>query len=310
MTSNSSVFSKPSMQLFLIVGLCLVSTLIFSLLGGLAVILFYGFDLNSFYDYSDPNTIEGLKLFQLLSSVGLFIVPPIIYSIVTTKTVFKGVGLTNFSSIKNWFIVLVVMIVATPFLSGVVMLNEQLVLPEFLAGIEQWMKQSEQQAIELTQAFLQFNGINSLLYILLIVAIVPAVGEELLFRGVLQKILEKWTQKPHLAIWLTAILFSALHMQFFGFLPRLLLGALFGYLFYWSNSLWLPILGHFINNGSVVLLSYFYPEMMENTELQLFGEGSIMWIQAIISLIFTLSILLTFRHFNFAKKHGNTNQNV
>ena len=99
-------------------------------------------------------------------------------------------------------------------------------------------------------------------------------------------------------------------MQFFGFLPRLLLGALFGYLFYWSNSLWLPILGHFINNGSVVLLSYFYPEMMENTELQLFGEGSIMWIQAIISLIFTLSILLTFRHFNFAKKHGNTNQNV
>jgi hypothetical protein len=99
-------------------------------------------------------------------------------------------------------------------------------------------------------------------------------------------------------------------MQFFGFLPRLLLGALFGYLFYWSSSLWLPILGHFINNGSVVLLSYFYPDLMENTEMQLFGEGVMIWVQAIISLIFTILILLTFRHFNFAKKHGNTNQNV
>ena len=66
MTSNSSVFDKPSMQLFLIVGLCLVSALLFSLLGGLAVVLFYGFDMGSFYDYSNPNTIEGLKLFQLL----------------------------------------------------------------------------------------------------------------------------------------------------------------------------------------------------------------------------------------------------
>lgn len=307
MTSNSSVFNKPSMQLLLIVFLCLGSTLIFTLIAGVLVMLMYDFDINSFYNYTDTNTIQGLKLFQLLSSIGLFIVPPFIYSIITTKSVFKGIGLTQFSSITNWAIVFGVMFSAAPFLSGTVMVNEQLVLPDFLKGLEEWMKQSELQALELTQAFLNINGIKDLIYILLIVAIVPAIGEELLFRGVLQKIFLSWTKNPHLAIWITAILFSALHMQFYGFLPRLLLGALFGYLFYWSNSLWLPIFGHFINNGSVVLLTYFNPEMIENTELQLFGSSEMMWLQALLSLGFTLFILHTFKRFNFDKKQLDTN---
>lgn len=301
MTSNSSVFDKPSMQLFLIVGLCLVSALLFSLLGGLAVVLFYGFDMGSFYDYSNPKTIEGLKLFQLLSSIGLFIVPPIIYSLITSKTILKGLSLSSSSKTISWFLVIIIMVVASPAMSWVVAINEQMSLPDFMSSIEDWMKQSEASAEVLTKAFISFNGLPSLFYILLIVAVVPAIGEELLFRGVIQKIFTKWTKNHHLAIWITAFLFSALHMQFYGFLPRMLLGAMFGYFFIWSGSLWLPILGHFINNGSVVILSYLYPELMENSELNVFNKDGNTWAPTIISFILVVLGIYLFKKLNTQK---------
>lgn len=190
------------------------------------------------------------------------------------------------------------MVVSTPFLSWIIELNEGMSLPDFMAGIEQWMRTSELQAADLTKAFLTFDGIGSLIYVLIIVAIVPAVGEELLFRGVLQKIFIQWTKNPHRGIWITAILFSALHMQFFGFFPRLLLGVLFGYIFYWSKSLWLPILGHFINNGSVVLLSYFAPDMMKDADIALFEGNEFNIVFYLFSLILSLGLIFLIRRVN------------
>lgn len=282
--------------------LCLVSAILFSVIAGLAVLVFYKFDLNSFYDYTNPATIEGLKLFQLISSIGLFIVPPLTYALITSKTLFKGLQLHRFSKPANWLLVLIIMVVASPFMSWVVEVNEQMSLPEFMSSIEQWMKQSEVSAQELTKAFLTFDGLGSLLYILLIVAIVPAIGEELLFRGVLQKIFIDWTRNMHWGIWMSAILFSALHMQFYGFFPRMLLGVLFGYLFVWSGSLWISILGHFINNGSVVILTYFYPEMMEQAEINLFGESTASWPVVLVSALLVAGGMVLFRKVNMPSK--------
>lgn len=300
MNNTTSIFQKPAMQLLLIAMLCVFSTVLFSLLASLLVVAFFGFDLNSFNDYSNPTVIEGLKLFQLLSAIGLFIVPPIIYGIVVTKKPFSALALNKFSTPKNWLLVLLIMVISTPFMSWLVEFNSELILPEFLAPLEAWMKQSEQSAEQLTKLFLTFNGISSFLYILLIVAVVPAIGEELLFRGVLQKIMVDWIKNYHIAIWVTAILFSALHMQFYGFLPRMLLGALFGYVFYWSGSLWLPILGHFINNGSVVILSFFYPEMINDSEITLF-EGNANWIATVVSGVILLGLMVVFKRLNDAK---------
>ena len=297
---NTSVFQKPPMQLLLITMLCVFSAVLFSLLATLLVVLFYGFDMNSFTDYSNLNVIEGLKLFQLMSAIGLFIVPPFIYGIIVSKQPLSALALNKISAPKNWLLVVLIMVVSTPFMSWLVEFNSQLVLPDFLAPLEAWMKQSEQSAEQITKLFLTFDGLGSFLYILVIVAIVPAIGEELLFRGVLQKIMVDWIKNYHIAIWVTAILFSALHMQFFGFLPRMLLGALFGYVFYWSGSLWLPILGHFINNGSVVLLSFFYPEMINNTEITLF-EGDANWIATIVSGVFVVGLMVVFKRLNPSK---------
>jgi len=91
---------------------------------------------------------------------------------------------------------------------------------------------------------------------LFIIAILPAVGEEFFFRGVLQKILIRLFKSVHVAIWVTAFIFSAIHFQFFGFVPRFILGLIFGYLFFWSGTLWLPVISHFINNAVPVIMSY------------------------------------------------------
>lgn len=297
----NSTFQKPSMQLLLIAVLCVISAILFSLLASVLVITVYGFNLQSFTDYNNPNVIEGLKLFQLLSAVGLFIVPPFVYGLIVTRKPFATLSLNKGSLPINWLIVLLLMIVSAPFMSWLVEFNNQLILPDFLAPLEAWMKQSEKSAEQITKLFLTFNGLGSFCYLMIIIAIVPAIGEELLFRGVIQKIVEKSFKNYHLAIWVTAILFSALHMQFYGFLPRMLLGAMFGYVFYWSGSLWLPILGHFINNGSVVILSYFYPEMMNNTEITFF-EGDINWVATVFSGILLVALMFVFKRIN-AKKN-------
>jgi predicted HTH transcriptional regulator len=110
----------------------------------------------------------------------------------------------------------------------------------------------------LTEAFLKMETPGELIGNLIMIGLLPAIGEELFFRGILQRIFVDWSKSKHWGVWITAIIFSAVHMQFLGFVPRLLLGALLGYLYVWSGSLWLPIIAHFVNNAAAVILTYIY----------------------------------------------------
>ena len=289
---------KPFLQLILILSLCIISIILFSIVGGIITVSLYGFDAIGINNLGDPNTIDGLKLFQLFSAIGLFIVPPILYGLFTSKKPIQKLSLEKLNKPVGYLLILLLMVISTPFISWVIEINASMSLPDCMSGIEEWMRSSERQAESLTKAFLTFNGVGSLFYILVIVAIVPAIGEELLFRGVLQKIFISWTKNPHVGIWITAILFSALHMQFFGFFPRLLLGLMFGYIFLWSKSLWLPILGHFINNGSVVFISYFYPESIKNADVTIFGDSQSSTILYIASFIISAAIFYLIRKVN------------
>jgi membrane protease YdiL (CAAX protease family) len=158
-----------------------------------------------------------------------------------------------------------------PFVSWLMEINESLKLPEFLSGMEQWMRESEEQALKLTEAFLSDTSIKGLVVNMLMIGILASIGEELLFRGIILRIFKEWTKNAHLAVWISAILFSALHMQFYGFLPRMILGVVLGYLFVWSGSLWVPIITHFINNGSAVFIAYLYNKGKIQTDVESFG---------------------------------------
>ena len=134
--------------------------------------------------------------------------------------------------------------------------NSHLALPEFLSGVEQWMRDMETQLMELTQFLTDFQSISELLAGILVIGVFAGVGEELFFRGLIQPKMQGYLGSPHWGIWVTAIIFSAIHVQFYGFLPRLFLGALFGYLYHYTGSLFYPILGHILNNALTLLLVY------------------------------------------------------
>jgi membrane protease YdiL (CAAX protease family) len=131
--------------------------------------------------------------------------------------------------------------------------NYNLSLP---VSLDNFVREKEALASAFTQYITTFNGFGNFLIGFLIIAILPAVGEELAFRGMLQPALFKLTGNIHAAIWISAVIFSAFHFQFLGFVPRAFLGALFGYLMYWSGNLWIPVIAHFINNGLSVIMLY------------------------------------------------------
>ena len=136
-------------------------------------------------------------------------------------------------------------------------LNSSLHLPSALAPFENWMRQMEMDAERLTEIFLRGSAWSTLLTNLFMMALLAGLGEELLLRGIVQPLFIKLTKNAHIGIWLAAALFSFMHFQFFGFVPRMLLGALFGYYYYWSRNLWIPIIAHIANNAAIVIYTFY-----------------------------------------------------
>ena len=130
--------------------------------------------------------------------------------------------------------------------------NANLSFPDFMSGFERWAKEEEDRLAKITSLITAIDSVPELLLGILVIALLPAIGEELVFRGMIQQELWRGSRNIHLAIWTSAFIFSAIHVQFFGFIPRLLLGALFGYLYYWSGNLLIPMFSHFFNNAFAV----------------------------------------------------------
>ena len=156
----------------------------------------------------DPANVGLLKFFQVLQSLGMFILPPVFIAYSLNDKPFQFLQLTAKPALRMLAVVCGVILVSGPVIEWVSLLNQQLVLPSWLGSLESWMRTSEDQATEITKAFLTTKSIGGLLGNLFIVAVLPAIGEELLFRGVLQKLIQKMTGSSHWGIWITAILFQ------------------------------------------------------------------------------------------------------
>lgn len=197
--------------------------------------------------------IQGFATF-----VGL-IVAPAIYLMREKKSLgnlLNGRPIDLIPALVTVVVVVIFMAVNSVFIEW----NAEFDFPSFADEFESWAREREDTATELTEFLTQFGSTGELLFALVIIAILPAIGEEIVFRGLIQNELYRGTKNIHVSIWFAAILFSAIHFQFFGFVPRLLLGALFGYLYYWSGSLLLAILAHFVNNAVSVIALYLYQE--------------------------------------------------
>jgi membrane protease YdiL (CAAX protease family) len=132
--------------------------------------------------------------------------------------------------------------------------------PEIMKEFGSWAREQEDKLTEMTELLTGFNSTGQFILGLVVIAVIPGIGEELVFRGLIQRELWRGTKNVHVAIWVSAFLFSAIHLQFFGFVPRLLLGALFGYLYYWSGNLLIPMVAHFFHNGFTLTMIYLYQQ--------------------------------------------------
>ncbi len=283
--SETSSLAKIIFTVFVI----LVSFLIFQIIG--TVIAIPVFNINIFQDttiftnLSNPDNVKILKYFQIVQSIGLFIVPPFVIGYFININSVQYLKINNKPDIISLIIAGVTMIAAIPIINFIAEINSQISLPEFLSSIENWMKETENSAQEITDAFLNVNSIYGLLFNILMIAVLPAVGEELLFRGVIQRIFIDWTKNTHIGILIAAILFSAMHIQFYGFLPRLILGLFFGYLLVWSNTIWLPVTAHFINNAFAVIFIYLINKNIINEDIETIGATYETITYTLISLI-------------------------
>lgn len=244
---------------------------------------------------SCSNQRNGLLITSILQNILVFIFPSYAIIKLEKRNVVNTFGLSNKLSLINIFGIIAIMVVATPALNQIIYWNQNIVFPQYLKDIENLFRQWETQNAETTKILLDGNSLMTLLTGIFTIGIVTPIGEELFFRAGLQRILSESISR-HLSIWITAIIFSALHLQFFGFIPRVLLGAFFGYLFVWTNSIWAPIFAHAFNNTLIVILSYL--TSCKICDLNFDGWGvtkqGFPW-YAIFSMILTAIVLFYYR---------------
>ena len=200
--------------------------------------------------------IEFLRYLMISQSISFFILPAII--ILNLLKPVNQKGLMNFKTplIYEFALVILLAFCIIPITSFIGQLNSEINFPEWLTGVKKWMIEKEDNADSLIEKLIISDTFRILMLNLIIIAVLPAIGEELIFRGVFQKVLYGFFKTGHPAIWITSFIFSSLHFQFLGFLPRFILGLVFGYLFFWSGTLWLSVIAHFINNAVAVLGAY------------------------------------------------------
>ncbi|MEB2776666.1 CPBP family intramembrane glutamic endopeptidase [Algoriphagus sp. D3-2-R+10] len=257
-------------------------------------------------DYSPNNGRMAMFFIQGIGSgIGFWVAAYVIMHFVDRANLHWEVQLPRFNG-KGAGLVILLTIGGMLFNSLLIHLNSMLVLPEFMSGMEVWMKEMEQQLMELTEFMTDFQTIPELLTGVLVIGVLAGIGEEMFFRGLIQPKMQLYTGNEHVGIWLTAFIFSAIHVQFYGFLPRLFLGGMFGYLYYYSGSLTYPILAHIVNNTFTILLVYASNEGMIDFDVE--STDTISYPVAILGLLVLLAGIFYFKKIN--KPNGELEQGV
>jgi membrane protease YdiL (CAAX protease family) len=204
----------------------------------------------------ETNSSEYLYVVQSINSFGIFFLPALLFSYCATKQWFSYSNANQSVSSRLTGYVIFLSIFILPVIACLGYFNEQIAFPKFLHNIETWMREMEEANKIIMQRLTANSTISILLLNIVVMALFPAIFEEFLFRGTLQPFFTKWFSNKHIAIILTAFIFSAMHFQFYGFIPRFLLGLYLGYLLVWSRTLWLPVIAHFLHNTISLILDY------------------------------------------------------
>ncbi len=268
---NRDLFTKFLFSLMIVIGSWLFFQIFSVLTGGLIFDLKME-DLKSILtNLHDPVYVGYLKYVQTISSIGLFVVSSIIIATLLSEKPFVFLKLNILPQGIMTFLVIMLMFFSLPLNNFLGYLNAQLQLPEFLSWLQNYFENKEADGIKIMNSFLAINSFRGLLINIFVIAVIPALGEELFFRGILQDILARWTKSNHWGVIITGLAFALLHFQFLSLLPRIVQGILLGYLFLWTKSLWYPIIAHFINNAVAVVFYHYYFQEKVNDSMETMG---------------------------------------
>ncbi len=281
-------------KLLFLLGIVMLMALV-SALAGLALgALFFDAslgELTSFISNPDgPKAVGFLKFYQIINQLGIFILPALFYTFFVSVRGEYYLNLNKIPTLLSIVLGSIIIFALLPFNGYLDELNRNMSLPDFLSGAERWMKDKENQARVLTEAFLDADTITGLMVNIIIVAVLPAIGEELIFRGILIKLFDQMIKNIHVAVLISSVIFSAIHLQFYGFLPRLMLGMLLGYMFVFTRNLWVPIIVHFVNNAASAIVYYLHNQKVTDVPMEDFGASSNI-VYVIGSLLITLWLM-------------------
>lgn len=295
----------PAVQLLMLLGLAVAGLCLASLLALVLANALYGISMAQFEVLATararaPHGWAALMLYQGLSLAGVgagaLLLPRLLGQSVASYYAPRPLG-------AAWWPVAagLVIICSVPFLSALVVWNAGAHFPAFLHDFELWSREKEDQAAGLTKFLTDFNTPARLLVGLVVIAIVPAVAEELVFRGGVQRCLVQWFQSRHVGIWLAAAIFSAIHVQFFGFVPRFVLGLVLGYLYEWSGNILVSMAAHFTQNAFQLILLYLAQGKQLPASLDPDATQPLPWAAVLVSAVLTAG-LLSWLHQRWARR--------
>ncbi|MEB0263452.1 MULTISPECIES: type II CAAX endopeptidase family protein [unclassified Mucilaginibacter] len=287
---------SPAKQFLLFVAVFGGIFLAGNLLGFGMIAAIYGIDILldiAKLNFSHPQSINALYILQVVTTTIPIFLAPVVFAKWIVRDTNDYIKPTFRFPWLLFVIAFFIMALTMPLIEFLSNMNQQMILPKWLGGLEKWMKDSEESARRVTEAILKMDSVWDCIKNVLLIGFLTAVAEEFMFRGVLQTIFEKWTKNTHIAIWVVAVLFSAFHMEFYGFFPRTLLGAIFGYFVAYSGSIWPAIWGHFLNNATAVISTYLYQKKLitlNPDETNVFNTPGYLF-----SLIIIINLLLVYK---------------
>lgn len=277
---NNRIIQRPGATIAILLGTFFFFLCIFSLASSLIM------------PHIDDAVI-ATRLLTFFQSLFLFIVPALVTAVLSTRLPASFLAIDNRPRLVPTLLVTATLIAAIPAMNMIIEWNADMHLPDSMKAIEDIMRQMEDAAAQATTTIMGSDTIGSLIVTLLIVGVMAGLSEELFFRGALQRTFSSTRMNRHVAVWLTAIIFSAIHFQFFGFVPRLLLGAFFGYILIWGNNLWYCVIAHAANNILATLSMWYARNSGSETAIDLNTIGQStdptlpQWPLVIASLILT-----------------------
>jgi membrane protease YdiL (CAAX protease family) len=295
--------NRPAwVQFFIFLGLALGIFLAVMVIGSLVLSAITGMPYTSVvdsnqWDWKDPKSVTLLRGFILLQFLGLFVIPSLLFAAPKPG---RYLGLTKPAHPVHWVTATLLLLVAIPLVEYTGILNKEILSNQ---GSSSWVQGMEDEAARSIKALLSDRTIPNLLINLVFVAVFAGVGEELFFRGVIQRLLIQTFKNAWIGIIAAAFLFSLFHFQFLGFIPRFILGILLGAIYWYSGSLWPAILAHFFYDAFIIILVYFNPEMLSNPDASILENTKSLLTMALISLALVIFLLRVMRKNSNAHQH-------